>query len=254
MIVSIIIVLIVALVVVAVWVNAMQQYKVKQEVERRQDLAKHKRIIEETESVLMNSSNIPMSKSIIAVMQKRIYDSLKSMSELSPTSKEIKSRLSEAKERVSNPQTGDSPSSEKIVIPDNEKQIIGLVQGIKKLRNLLRSEHSKARVDTQIFLSEDKRLEKIQLKINIDSQVKRGNAARAANMLGSARQYFEKALNTLNSVSYTDEYISEKKAELEGFLSEITTDLKATNATDAKKKAEQEKDDLDVLFAPKKKW
>ena len=119
---------------------------------------------------------------------------------------------------------------------------------------MLRSEHSKARVDTQIFLSEDKRLEKIQLKINIDSQVKRGNAARAANMLGSARQYFEKALNTLNSVSYTDEYISAKKAELEGFLSEITTDLKATNATDAKKKAEQEKDDLDVLFAPKKKW
>ena len=37
-------------------------------------------------------------------------------------------------------------------------------------------------------------------------------------------------------------------------ISEITTDLKATNATDAKKKAEQEKDDLDVLFAPKKKW
>ena len=136
MIVSIIIVLIVALVVVAVWVNAMQQYKVKQEVERRQDLAKHKRIIEETESVLMNSSNIPMSKSIIAVMQKRIYDSLKSMSELSPSSKEIKSRLSEATERVSNPQTGDSPSSEKIVIPDNEKQIIGLVQGIKKVTQL----------------------------------------------------------------------------------------------------------------------
>ena len=254
MIVSIIIVLIVALVVVAVLVNAMQQHKEKQEVERRQELAKHKKIIEETESILMNSSNIPMSKQIIAVLHKRIFDSLKAMSELSPTSKDIKNRLREANERTSNPQPNESSGADKVVLPDNEKQIIGLVQGIKKLRNLLRTEHSKGRVDTQVFFSEDKRLEKLQLKINIDSQVKRGNAARSANMLGSARQYYEKALNTLDSITYTDEYISARKAELEGYLSQITTDLKATNATDAKKKAEQDQDDLDVLFAPKKKW
>ena len=254
MIVSIIIVLIVALVVVAVLVNAMQQHKEKQEVERRQELAKHKKIIEETESILMNSSNIPMSKQIIAVLHKRIFDSLKAMSELSPTSKDIKNRLREANERISNPQPNESSGADKVVLPDNEKQIIGLVQGIKKLRNLLRTEHSKGRVDTQVFFSEDKRLEKLQLKINIDSQVKRGNAARSANMLGSARQYYEKALNTLASITYTDEYISARKAELEGYLSQITTDLKVTNATDAKKKAEQAQDDLDVLFAPKKKW
>ncbi|SFD25427.1 hypothetical protein [Pseudoalteromonas denitrificans] len=254
MIVSIIIVLIVALVVVAVWVNAMQQHKEKQEVERRQELAKHKKIIEDTEAILMNSSNIPMSKLLIAVMQKRIHDSLKSMAELSPTSKEIKNRLREAAEKVTNPQTAEGSTSEKVVLPDNEKQIISLVQGIKKLRNLLRSEHSKGRVDTQIFLSEDKRLEKLQLRINIDSQVKRGNAARSANMLGSARQYFEKALNTLNSVTHTDEYVTAKRAELEDSLEEITKELKVTNATDAKKKAAEEQNELDVLFAPKKKW
>ncbi|PAJ73928.1 hypothetical protein CJF42_13190 [Pseudoalteromonas sp. NBT06-2] len=254
MIVSIIIVLIVGLIVVAVWVSAMQQHKEKQEIERRQELTKHKKIIEETESILMNSSNLPMSKAIIAVMQKRIFDSLKLMSELSPTSKEINNRLREATERGANPQAGDTSATDKVVLPDNEKQIISLIQGIKKLRNVLRAEHSKGRVDTQIFLSEDKRLEKIQLKINIDSQVKRGNAARSANMLGSARQYFEKALITLNSLSYTDDYINAKRTELEGFLTKITTDLKATNATDAKKKSEQEQDDLDVLFAPKKKW
>ncbi len=253
MIVSVIVILIVALVVIAIWVNAMQQHKEKQEVERRQELTKHKKTIEETENVLMNSSNIPMSPGLINVLHKRIYDALKSMSELSPTSKEIKSRLNEATDRLKQPQQTDS-QSEQLSLPDNEKQIIAVVQGIKKIRSLLRAEHSKGRVDSQVFLGEDKRLEKLQLKINIDSQVKRGKAARSANMLGSSRQYFEKAIITLNSVSYSDDYITNMRNEVTQQLEEITKELKATNKTDRKKKAEEEQDDLDVLFAPKKKW
>jgi len=155
---------------------------------------------------------------------------------------------------MQNSPSTDSSAGEKIVLPENDKQIIALVQGIKKIRNLLRSEHSKGKVDTQIFLNEDKRLEKLQLRINVESQAKRGMAARSANMLGSARQYFEKAIATLSAQTYSDEYISSKKAEIENLLEEITNELKVTNATDRKKKAEQEQDDLDVLFAPKKKW
>ncbi|ATC94306.1 hypothetical protein [Pseudoalteromonas tunicata] len=254
MIVAIILVLIVALIVIAVWVNAVQQHREKQEIERRQELTKHKKVIEETEDILMNAANLPMSSALIGVLHKRIVDSLRAMCELSPTSKELKSRLVESNERMQNSQSTDSSAGDKIVLPDNDKQIIALVQGIKKLRNLLRSEHSKGKVDTQIFLNEDKRLEKLQLRINVESQAKRGMAARSANMLGSARQYFEKAIATLSAQTYSDEYISSKKAEIENLLEEITNELKVTNATDRKKKAEQEQDDLDVLFAPKKKW
>ena len=42
--------------------------------------------------------------------------------------------------------------------------------------------------------------------------------------------------------------------KVEGYLETISTELKASNATSLKKKNEQEQDDLDVLFAPKKKW
>ena len=73
-------------------------------------------------------------------------------------------------------------------------------------------------------------------------------------MVGSARQYFEKALATLSGVSYSDEYVSAKRQEVENYLEAISSELKASNATSRKKKAEQEQDDLDVLFAPKKKW
>ncbi|EWH06803.1 hypothetical protein [Pseudoalteromonas lipolytica] len=252
MIVSIIIMLIVALIVIALWVSAVQQHKEKQETERRKELTKQKKIIEEAEEVLLNSTNIPMSENILRIIQRRVYDALASMVQLSPNSKELKSRLNEAKQRLTLPI--DSNNSDALVLPDNDKQLISLIQSIKKLRALLRSEHGKGKVDSQVFVAEDKRLEKLQLRINVESQIKRGISARAANMVGSARQYFEKALATLASVSYSDDYINTKKQEIENYLEAISTELKASNATSRKKKAEQEQDDLDVLFAPKKKW
>ena len=90
MIVSIIIMLIVALIVIALWVSAVQQHKEKQEAERRKELAKQKKIIEEAEDVLINSTNIPMSENLLRIIQRRVYDALASMVQLSPTSKELK--------------------------------------------------------------------------------------------------------------------------------------------------------------------
>jgi len=252
MIVSIIIVLIVALIVIALWVSAVQQHKEKQETERRKELTKQKKIIEESEDVLLNSANIPMSGAILRVIQRRIYDALAEMVQLSPSSKELKNRLNEAKTRIEN--QVESNESESLALPDNDKQLIALIQGIKKLRAVLRSEHGKGKVDSQTFVAEDKRMEKLQLKINIESQIKRGLSARSANMVGSARQYFEKAYATVSAVPYSDDYVNAKRQELEGYLEAISTELKASNATALKKKTEQEQDDLDVLFAPKKKW
>lgn len=250
---SIIIALIVALIIVGVWVSAIQQHKEKQEAERRQELTKQKKIIEETEEVLMNSANVPMSKALFTILHKRIHDALQVMNTLSPNSKEIKTRLEESAKRLEASSSKDS-NSDKVALPDNEKQVIALVQSVKKLRNIIRSEHSKGKVDTQIFLNEDKRMEKLQVQVSIDSQLKRGRAAQSANMIGSARQYYEKAKSIIASLNYRDEYINSKAVEIEEVLKQISTELKATNATDRQKKQEKEKDDLDVLFAPKKKW
>ena len=252
MIVSIIIVLIVALIIIALWVGAAQQYKEKQEAERRKELTKQKAIIEETEEALMNNANIPLSDNTLRVLQRRNHDALSAMVSLSPGSKILKNRLNEAKERLNNPVQGSNNAS--LSLPSNDKQLVSLIQGIKKLRIIFRSEHNKGNLDSQLFVTEDKRMEKLQLQINIESQIKRGLSARSAGMVGSARQYFEKALVLLNTVSYSDEYISDKSQEVEGYLEEISVELRASNANALKKKTEQEQDDLDVLFAPKKKW
>lgn len=252
MIVSIIIILIVALIVIALWVSAVQQHKEKQEAERRKELTKQKAIIEETEEALMNSANIPLSENIIRALQRRVHEALSTMVSSSPSSKALKSRLNESKTHLSNPVQGNN--SESLALPTNDKQLVSLIQGIKKLRVILRSEHSKGRIDSQVFSVEDKRLEKLQLRINIESQIKRGLSARSANMVGSARQYFEKAHATLSAVTYSDEYVTTKRQEVEGYLEAISVELRASNASALKKKTEAEQDDLDVLFAPKKKW
>lgn len=252
MIVSIIIVLIVALIVIALWVSAVQQHKEKQEAERRKELTKQKSIIEETEEALLNGSDIPLSDAIQRALLQRVHDALKVMVSLSTGSSGIKNRLTEAKERLKNPVSGNN--SESFTLPNNDKQLISLIQNIKKLRAILRSEHNKGKINSQIFIAEDKRLEKLQLKINIESQIKRGLSAQSAGMVGSARQYLEKASATLSSLTYTDEYISTKKAEVAGYLESITNELKTSNASAVKKKTEQDQNDLDVLFAPKKKW
>ncbi|MBY0417214.1 MAG: hypothetical protein K2W88_04025, partial [Pararheinheimera sp.] len=123
-----------------------------------------------------------------------------------------------------------------------------------KLRTILRAEHARGNIDTQTVVQEDRRLEMLQLRINVESQVKRGNQARSSNMLGSARQCYEKALNTLANCAHVDDYVTTRKSEVMAILEDIATELKEGNLRDRQKKAEMENNDLDVLFAPKRKW
>ena len=84
--------------------------------------------------------------------------------------------------------------------------------------------------------------------------MKRGTQAQNKEMFGSARQYFEKAIQTLANNPIKTEYINAKNAEIEQKLLDITDSLKVTNASDAAAKAKDEEDELDILFQPKKKW
>ena len=84
--------------------------------------------------------------------------------------------------------------------------------------------------------------------------IKRGRAALQTNMLGSARQYFEKAKNALEIQTQQDVYSTSRLATLGEWLHEIQSNLKSVNEKDRAKKQEEERDELDELFAPKKKW
>ncbi|MCY7296967.1 hypothetical protein [Alteromonas sp. a30] len=257
---AIIIILIVALIVLAIMVNAFQQHKEKVEAEKRTELSKQKAIIDETENVIMSASQsqIPISPMLNLILLKRIQGALKLTHELNPKTPEIKQRLNDIAERIkmneADAEKNKAAAADGISLPDNDKQIIVTIQSLKKLRALLRTEHSKGKVSAQVFIGEDKRLDKMQLRVNVDTLARRADSAIQSQMMGSARQYLEKAIVALTNFSTQDEYVTSRRAQLEQQLSQIQENLRNSNAEDTARRIEDERNELDELFAPKKKW
>ena len=254
---GIIIALILALVIIVVAVGAIQQHKEKQEKENRLKAAKQKAIIDESEELILNLANLPSNPTVINILNRRSLNAAKTMKVILPESKSIRNKVDELQARLSASEDlagAQSDKEEKFVLPDNEQQLVSILQCIKRLRATLKHEQAKGALDAQTFTHEDKKLDAIQLQIGVESLLKRGNMAYQKEMLGSARQYFEKAMQTLSAHPIQTEYTANKKAEVTIQLDEITNALKSTNAKDAAKKAKDQEDDLDMLFQPKKKW
>jgi len=254
MLLTLIITLVVALIVIAIIVNAIQQHKERLASLKRAEFSKLRAMLEDTEELIVNSANVPLSPAISQMLLKRIAFTLKAMVELEPGARDIKQRLQETEKRLTETASDNSSFTDSVTLPDNDQALIGMIKGIKKLRTVLRAEHARGNVDTQMVIQEDRRLEVLQLRINVESQIKRGNQARSNNMLGSARQYFEKALTALTNTPHQDDYALTRKSEVIQALQDIATQLKEGNLRDRERKEEKENKDLDELFAPKRKW
>jgi hypothetical protein len=253
---GIIIGLFAVLIVVVVVINAIQQHKDKLEAEKRISIAKQKAIIDETEELIINMANLPANHNIAEILYRRSFNAAKAMAKLIP-SKKIEERVQEIEARLkaaADLNASQAHTEQEFVLPDNEQQVLALLQCIKKIRVTIKSEQAKGVLDAQTFTTEDQRLNAMQLKISIDSLVKRGNQAYEKEMVGSSRQYYEKALQTISDHPVKTTYGSEKHAEITNKLQEISNSLKNSNAQDREKKAKDDEDELDLLFQPKKKW
>jgi hypothetical protein len=251
----IIVVLIIALVLIAVIVNAVQQHRNKAELERRNELAKHKSIVDDTEATLMAAQNIPVSQRLLFILQRRALFSLKMVNLLQPTANGIKDRIQtyEASIKALNLEQA-PPSEDSFQLPQNDKQVIQFIRGIKNMRAVLRSEFKRGKVDSRVFVQEDKLLERLQLRANVDTLIRRGDVALKNNQMGSARQCLEKAIGALAAQPTQDDYTITRQAQLEEQLRNIQDNLRNANSKDVKKKQESERNELDELFAQKKKW
>lgn len=250
-----IIILIVSLIVIAIIVSAVQQHHEKVETEKRTEIAKQKSIVDETESVLMASTQIPISKRVVFTLHQRIRNALQAMLELNPAMTDVRQRIRDTQSILETIDINDPPPSyDGFVLPDNDKMIIQYIQAIKKFRTLMRSEHNKGKVEVQAYLAEDKRLAQLQLRVNVETLARRGATALQGNMLGSARQYFEKAITALDAQSELDDFLLSRRNDLQEQLQSIQDNLRNVNQADREKKHAEENNELDELFAPKKKW
>lgn len=249
--------LITVLIIGVVVISSIQQHKAKVEKEKRAKAARQKTVINDTDELIMSLALIPPSPFINEVLCKRSLSAIKLMKQIMPETKNINSRVKEYETRVEAAQEltkNHNPGEDNFSLPDDEKQLVGILQTLKKIRIVLRSEQSKGALDAQTFQREDKRLDAMQLKINVDTLLNRANQAITNNMSGSARQFLEKALISIEKSPVESEYKEQKRTEIEDKLQSITNELRNSNAEDRAKKAKSEEDDLDMLFQPKKKW
>lgn len=252
---TIIIVLIVALVLVGIIVNAIQQHKNKIELERRAELTKQKGIIDNTEAAILAAEQIPISQRLVFIMQRRIMMAMKTAKQLGDNVTGANDRIKTVEDTIKSIDINKAPpSDDSFKLPSADKQVIQFIRGIKTLRALLRAEFKKGKVESRVFLEEDRLLEKLQLRANVDTLMRRGDVALKNNQLGSARQCLEKAIGALSAQPNPDEFILTRKAQLEEQLRNIQNNLKSANSRDVAKKEESERNELDELFAQKKKW
>ena len=255
--VTILIGLIVVLVIFVVVVTAIQQHKEKLEAEKRVQVAKQKAIIDENEELVLNLTNLPPNPNISKILNTRSLNAVKVIKTLKPGNKSLNSLINDLSNRIQLAQglIEKNNSTENVFsLPDNEKQTILILQCVKKLRVVLKSEQNKGIISAELYKKEDEDLEVIQLKINVESLMKRGLQAKNKEMIGSARQYYEKALMTLAKSPSMHGYVAQKKAEIGTILASLADSLKHVNAQDAATKAKNEENELDVIFQPKQKW
>ena len=87
---SLIITLILALVIIAITVNVVQQHKEKIQNLKRAEFTKLRYALEETEEILFNSTNVPMSNGISLMLMRRVSYLLKAMKCLLELNKLVK--------------------------------------------------------------------------------------------------------------------------------------------------------------------
>jgi len=249
---AIVIVLIVVLILAGIAASALQQHKERKETELRDEIARQKSIIDETESAITLAGQMPVSQQLVSILHRRVLNALKQNLDNNPTA-DLKQRVADTTSMLKNIDiTEPAPDQSTFKLPSSDKVIIKYIQAIKKLRVILRSEQAKGNISPKVFASEDKSLERLQLRVNVETLGKRANDALQSNMQGSARQYVEKAVAALKNQKPQDEYTTKRITEFEQMLGGLEDSLAKTNQKNIE--VNPDKGDIDALFAPKKKW
>ncbi|MFM2481026.1 DNA repair protein [Celerinatantimonas sp. YJH-8] len=231
--------------------NIVLQYKQKLLADQRATISRHKVVISETEDLLLNSSRIPYSSDLMIILHNRILKTLTLIQKVDPELKGLNDRIQAAKNQMEQLRNGIEQSAV-LRIPDTDSEAVQMLKIIKRLRSVIRSEHSRGRVATPNYVAEDRRLELMTLKVNIENAIKRAMEAQAMRQWGTARQLLNKAITVVSNINDKDDYLIAKLEQMHQMNDDMSEKLKKVQSQ--QKKEEEEKDDIDVLFQPKKKW
>ncbi|MGL4733763.1 MAG: DNA repair protein [Enterovibrio sp.] len=222
---------------------------------KRKEAAKHIAVIDATEELLGNVHNLPYSADLLICLNKKIVETLRVLQSLDPKDPNIQARVTAIENQINllktNYQEKDPMS---FIVPEDDRKAISMLKLVKKLRTVIKSEHTKGHLATQAFINENSRLEQMQLKINVENLLKRVYDAREKKQSGVALQLAQKAMEVLNhrDTPYSDE----AKLKFSVIITEIELEQENEHSMIIEKKnlAEKEAIERDQMFERKKKW
>ena len=144
----------------------------------------------------------------------RILDAYRAIALVMPNA-QVKQRIADVQLQIKNVQENYSSQDEgHFKTPESDRQAIQMLQLAKKMRAVLRVEHNKGKIDPHGFAQEERRLELMQLKINIANLIKRAMDAQIQGQYGTCRQLYTKGLGALANVSDKDPYLLAREEDM----------------------------------------
>lgn len=255
--------LVALLLIVMIGYNIIQQYKQKVETERRISVAKQHAVISEVDELLLYATKIPFTKILLLILKNRIRNALFIMMNMAPNTLSYKEHFSDTEAQIKQiSENYTEPSSASFQIPNNDVEAVNLVKVTKKIRAVLRSEHAKGKINTNIFVAENRNLEIIQLKINLETSIKRIIQAKSMQEYSAAKQMIDKLLKILESIPDKDNDLLQKQQLLVNHNTEVLRNLSDANITSNDEsnesrrltKENSKQKDIEMLFGDKQKW
>ncbi len=255
---GLIIALVAILLVLILGYNIMSQYKIKLEATKRQETARYVSLIDGTEDLIGHAHNIPFTKELLLCLHNRILDALQNMHQLDPKNKQLAQRIESLKQQIvqliESEQLGESTTFKQ---PSGDKQAIAMLKLVKRLRDTIRNEHNKGRLDTQTYVTENARLETIQIRINIENVIKRAKDSISRGHPGTALQLLRKGIDALSTKN--DAYSIKAKEKLQEMLGDLDKKRQDKNDEEVKQMVDADKErnndmGMDALFGERKKW
>ena len=233
--------------------NVIVQNRARIEHEKKIESQKLKAIIDETDQLLSQINIIPFSKDLLLCLQVRSFTAIKGLAALDNKNADLAQQVIATQSQIEqSKQSFKGQDLSSFTQPENDKQALALLKLIRRLRAVIRAEHGYGRMETRSFITENQRLERLQLMINIDNLYKRAREALTANQWSNAKQLLTKGLNAL--AKYEDDYAEKMTSRMLTEIEEINRHQNEIKNKLDKQNRQKETDELDILFQPKKKW
>lgn len=233
--------------------NVIIQHRERELAQKKHEVTKQKTIIKTTEELIDFARVIPFNQKLFLCLHGRILDAVQQILIIDPKNKEFKGNDIGRKKLIKQIQSQeDFKDSCQFRTPKNDKQAIAMLKIIKRLKDIVRSEHNKGRMPTLHYTEEMDRLELLQMKINIENASHRAKEAISMGQYGTALQLLRKSVQTLQTK--TDEYCVSARDKMEQLIDKLEAKQQKRSKEELEAKQERERDEMDEIFGEKKKW